>query len=149
MMWGPMTESEGFIFRFARLRLGSLVVLTLVAGTLSARAWILPAESDPGKDKPAKSAQQVPAKPEKPDKGNEGFVRIAPQADVWHGISERPPVQRPVVVPERSLAGVAERPECRPSLPVSHLQLAPPADCRPAERHRLICRYSQAPPVHA
>jgi hypothetical protein len=154
-MWGSMADTEGFIFRFPRLRLGSLVVLTLVAGTLSARAWTLPAESDPGKKKPAQSSHHEPGKPEKPgktdkpDKGNEGFVRIAPQADVWHGIAERPLVQRPLVVQERSFADVTNRPERRPALSASHHQLAPPADCRPGERHRLICRYSHAPPIDA
>jgi len=144
-----MADTEGFIFGFPRLRLGSLVVLTLVAGTLSARAWILPVESDARKEKAAESARHDPATPDKSEKDNEKVIRISPQADVWHGVSERPLVERPVVVPQRPSADLTARPECRPPLPVSHLRLAPPADCRPGERHRLICRFAHAPPIDA
>ena len=141
--------NEGLIFGFPRLRLGSLVVLTLVAGTLSARAWSLPAEGDAHKSKPAKTARHAPSKADKTEEENEAFVRVSPSADVWHGMSERPLIQRPVVMLEQLPAGGSSQLDCRPSLPVSHLELAPPANRRPAERHRLICRFAHAPPIDA
>lgn len=151
MMRHIMVGFEGSMFGLSRFKLAWLIALTLVAGTLSARAWAVPVETSDRKDRPARSGGTDPAKPEKPDrsKATERTIEIAPQADVWHGVSDRPLVRRPTAVPEHPPIGILFQPDGRPTARRSRLQPALPPDHRPAERYRLICRYAHAPPVGA
>jgi len=125
------------------LKLVWLTSLMLVAGTLSTRAWAVPVEKEAAK--PARSGSSAPAKPGQSREEPERILQIAPQADVWNGVSDRPLVQPPSGEPEQPPAPASDEAEVRlPSL-VRRVEL--PAGPKTEQRCRLICRYAHAPPV--
>jgi hypothetical protein len=127
------------------LKLGSLTALLLVAGTLSTRAWALPVEKEGSRPKPAGSGSSEPAKPSQSREEPERVLQIAPQTDVWHGVSDRPLVQRPSGQPDQFPASSPDKAEVRPLTQARRVES--PADPRTRQRCRLICRYAHAPPV--
>jgi hypothetical protein len=148
-MLGLMNDSGRVISGWFRFKLAWLVALTLVAGTLSARAWVAPIESHAGKALPAQSGRSQPDKPDKSRDGSERTIQIAPQADVWHGVSERPLVERPASGSEQlPLVGICQATR-RSLVNGPFVRVEPYPDRRQGERYRLICRYAHAPPVDA
>jgi len=128
------------------LKLAWLVALTLVAGTLSTRAWVLPTESNAAKARSARSGSADETGATQPESDSEQAFEIAPQADVWHGVAERPPVERPAGTLEHLSTAGSCRPQNRPKMTALWIELPPEGP--PRQRCRLICRDTHAPPVN-
>lgn len=144
-----MNGAKNRISKVASFRLGWLVALTLVAGTLSARAWIMPIENEGRQERPGQSNQNKSTKPEKSKNDPEPSVQIAWHADVWHGATDRPLVERSTATGDHVPAARSAQAESRPPVSASFARLETPVERRPSERYRIICRHAHAPPVAA
>jgi len=141
-----MHSTDEFQSGLSPLKLAWLVALTLVAGTLSTRAWVMPAESETAKARSARPCSTDEGGSTQPKSESEQAFEIAPQADVWHGVAERPPVERPASTLEHLLAAGSCNVQDHPGATAPWSEVLP--DGSPRQRCRLICRDTHAPPVN-
>lgn len=127
------------------LKLAWLAALTLVAGTLSTRAWVMPTENESAKAESGRSGSTNKTDDARPESENEQAFEIAPQADVWHGVAERPPVERPTGTSEHLSTVAGWKPAHHPRITALWIRLLPQGS--PRQRCRFICRDAHAPPV--